>query len=44
MRPARTADNSAVLIVSNVKVRVETQILHDLLNKALPFPFRLSLF
>ena len=45
MRPAFTADNSAVLVVPNVKVRMEADrsipslSLQDLLGKALPLPF-----
>jgi hypothetical protein len=44
VRPARTADRSAVLVVPNVTVSMEAHhsipslILHDLLWKALPLP------
>jgi hypothetical protein len=45
VRPARRADNSAVIVVPNVKVKMEAQnsipplSLHDLLPEALPSPF-----
>jgi hypothetical protein len=45
VRPARTADNSAVLIVPNVKVRMEAQhsipplIILDLLSKTCSLAF-----
>jgi len=46
---ARTVDESAVTIVSNVKVKVNARhsilylCLHDLLGKSLPLPLPLSL-
>jgi hypothetical protein len=48
MRPARRADNSTILVVLNVKVRMGAQnsvpdvSLHDLLGKPLPLYFTLN--
>jgi hypothetical protein len=50
MRPARRADNSAVLVVPNVKVRMHAQLsipplsLHGLLGKTLRFYSKLRVF
>jgi hypothetical protein len=50
VRPERTADNSAVLVVLNVKVRMETQHYipplsrHDLLRESFTLKFLLRMY
>ena len=48
MRPARKADNSAVQVVPNVKVRIEAKLsippplsLHELLRETFTFKYKM---